>query len=284
MPQLLRVSLLTIFAMLAFAGNSLLCRLALKTTPIDAASFTLIRLASGALTLWLILLARKTSATGSWPSAAALFVYAAAFSFAYINLPAATGALILFGAVQLTMQGYGVASGDRLSALQITGLVMALCGVVSLLLPGLQAPSLTGASLMVTAGITWGVYCLRGRSEGDASLATAGNFIRAVPFAIVLAAVMLPQLVVDAAGVGYAAASGVVTSAIGYTVWYAAVKHLKASTAASVQLCVPALTALGGIVFLDEQLTWTLVLACITIMCGVALAVLAGQPVRAASK
>ena len=277
MPHLMRVSLLTVFAMLAFAGNSLLCRLALKSTDIDAASFTLIRLASGALTLWLIMLGRRTNATGSWASGAALFVYASAFSFAYINLPAATGALILFGSVQLTMQGYGMATGDRFSALQITGLGMALCGLVVLLLPGLEAPSMAGATLMMAAGIAWGVYSLRGRSDGDPTLATAGNFIRALPFAIVLATVMLPQLVVDAAGIGYAVASGVVTSAIGYTIWYAAVKQLRATTAASVQLCVPALTAVGGIVFLDEHLSWTLVLACIGILFGVALAVLAGK-------
>ena len=275
-----RVFLLTVLAMLAFAGNSLLCRLALKTTGIDAASFTLIRLASGALTLWLIMAFRKTSATGNWTSAAALFVYAGAFSFAYVNLPAATGALILFGSVQFTMLGYGVAKGDRLSALQITGIVIAVCGLVALLLPGLATPSLTGATLMMAAGIAWGVYSLRGRHIGDPARATAGNFIRAVPFAIALAALMLPQLEADTAGIGYAVASGAVMSAIGYIIWYAAVTKLKATTAASIQLSVPALTALGGTAFLDEHLTWTVALACLAILGGVALAALAVKPWR----
>ena len=153
--------------MLAFAGNSLLCRLALKNASIDAASFTLIRLASGAFTLWLIMVGRKTTATGDWISAAALFVYAGAFSFAYVSLPAATGALILFGSVQFTMLGYGVATGDRLSTFQIIGIVIAVCSLVALLLPGLAAPSVTGTTLMMSAGIAWGVYSLRGRHLGE---------------------------------------------------------------------------------------------------------------------
>ena len=280
MPLQVRVFLLTVLAMLAFAGNSLLCRLALKNASIDAASFTLIRLASGAFTLWLIMVGRKTTATGDWISAAALFVYAGAFSFAYVSLPAATGALILFGSVQFTMLGYGVATGDRLSTFQIIGIVIAVCSLVALLLPGLAAPSVTGTTLMMSAGIAWGVYSLRGRHLGDPARATAGNFIRAVPFAAVLAAVMLPQFMVAAAGIGYAVASGAVTSAIGYIVWYGAVKRLKTTTAASVQLSVPALTALGGIAFLDEHLTWKLALACLGILGGVALAVLAVRPWR----
>lgn len=276
MPLQVRVFLLTVLAMLAFAGNSLLCRLALKNASIDAASFTLIRLASGAFTLWLIMVGRKTTATGDWISAAALFVYAGAFSFAYVSLPAATGALILFGSVQFTMLGYGVATGDRLSTFQIIGIVIAVCSLVALLLPGLAAPSVTGTTLMMSAGIAWGVYSLRGRHLGDPARATAGNFIRAVPFA----AVMLPQFVANAAGIGYAVASGAVTSAIGYIVWYGAVKRLKTTTAASVQLSVPALTALGGIAFLDEHLTWKVALACLGILGGVALAVLAVRPWR----
>lgn len=278
------VALLIVIAMLAFAGNSLLCRLALKTTSIDAASFTLIRLASGAVTLWLIMTSRKTSSTGSWASGAALFVYAGAFSFAYVNLPVATGALILFGSVQFTMLGYGVAKGDRLSALQITGIVIAVAGLVALLLPGLATPSLTGTLLMITAGSAWGVYSLRGRDAGDPARATAGNFIRAVPFAAMLAIVMLPQLVADAAGIGYAVVSGAVTSAAGYIIWYAAVKQLKATTAACVQLSVPALTALGGIAILGEQLTWRLALVCLSILGGVALAALGGRPGRPAAE
>lgn len=269
--------LLTVLAMLAFAGNSLLCRLALATTKTDPASFTAVRLAAGALTLWLIMLARKTPATGNWISASALFVYAAAFSWAYVKLPAATGALILFGAVQLSMLGYGVATGDRLSPWQATGVALALGGLVILLRPGLAAPSLTGAALMAMAGIAWGVYSLRGKNAGDPASETAGNFMRAVPLALLLGGLLFPYLSLDAAGAGYAVASGTITSAAGYVIWYAAVKRLNATVAASAQLSVPAITALGGIAFLGEQMSWTLAMSCMAILGGIALAAFAGK-------
>jgi len=174
----LRVWALTLLAMLAFAGNSLLCRMALSRTGIDAASFTSVRLVSGALVLWLIVRARAGSSAvaGSWSSAFALFAYAAAFSLSYATVSAATGALLLFGAVQATMIGHGLWFGERLSNWQLVGLVMALAGLVGLLLPGLSAPPLQGSLLMLIAGVAWGAYSLRGRGAGDPLRVTAGNF------------------------------------------------------------------------------------------------------------
>jgi drug/metabolite transporter (DMT)-like permease len=264
---------LTVLAMLAFAGNSLLCRLALRSTPIDAASFTALRIASGALVLWLFMWRRGVTATGNWGSAAALFVYAAAFSLAYVSLPAATGALLLFGSVQLTMLGTGLARGERLGARQSAGLAIAVAGLIALLLPGAATPRLPSAMLMLLAGIAWAVYSLRGKHAGDATQATAGNFLRATPPALLLAGLMFPQLIWDMRGAAYAVASGALTSGVGYIVWYAAVKRLPATTAASVQLSVPAITALGGIVFLGEPLAWSVAACCAAILGGVALAV-----------
>jgi drug/metabolite transporter (DMT)-like permease len=271
-----QVVLLTVVAMLAFAGNSILCRLALKTTGIDAASFTLVRIASGALVLWLIMRRPGSTSgpTGNWASAAALFAYAAAFSFAYIGLPAATGALLLFGFVQLTMIGWGLAKGERLSARQVGGLVLALAGLLALLLPGLAAPPPGRAALMAGAGIAWAVYSLRGKGAGDPTAATAGNFIRAAPMALALSILMLPWASLDGLGVAYALASGALTSGLGYVLWYAALRGLTATSAATVQLSVPALAAMGGVVFLSEPMTWRLLVASIAILGGVALVVL----------
>ena len=188
-----RTMALTSLAMIAFAGNSLLCRAALQQTTIDAASFTTIRLISGALMLWLVVLVRRGNYTaeGGWLSALALFAYAAGFSFAYVSLSAATGALLLFGAVQATMIGYGIWAGERLLKLQIVGLVLALTGLTGLLLPGLSAPPLYGSVLMLGAGVAWGVYSLRGKGAGDPTIVTAGNFLRAVPIAAALHLIML---------------------------------------------------------------------------------------------
>ena len=269
---------LTLLAMLAFSGNSLLCRLALRNTPIDAASFTALRIASGALVLWLFIWRRGITATGNWPSAGALFVYAAAFSLAYVSLPAATGALLLFGSVQLTMLGTGLARGERLDARQSVGLAIAVAGLIALLLPGAAAPSLPSALLMLLAGIAWAVYSLRGKRAGDATRATAGNFLRATPLALLLAGLMFPQLIWDIRGAAYAVTSGAITSGMGYIIWYAAVKRLPATTAASVQLSVPAITALGGVVFLGEPLGWALAACCAAILGGVALAARPSRP------
>ncbi|HEY0844640.1 MAG TPA: DMT family transporter [Noviherbaspirillum sp.] len=270
---------LTSLAMIAFAGNSLLCRLALKETSIDAASFTAIRLISGAVVLWLIVWMRRgTSAGGgNWPSAFALFAYAAAFSFAYVNLPAATGALLLFGAVQATMIGYGIYAGERLRTLQIIGLVLALAGLVSLLLPGLSAPPLAGSALMLGAGVAWGVYSLRGKAPGDPIRITAGNFLRAAPISVVLSLIMLSGASLDPAGFWYAVSSGALASGIGYAIWYTALPALKATSAATVQLSVPVIAAAGGVVMLGEPITLRLVLASVAILGGIALVILEKQ-------
>lgn len=274
-----RVALLTVLAMIAFAGNSLLCRAALIHSGIDAASFTSIRLIAGALTLWLIVNMRRSQTSGSWPSAFALFAYAACFSFAYIHLTAATGALLLFGAVQASMIGYGLYKGERLRAQQMLGLLCALGGLVGLVLPGLSAPPLINAALMIAAGVAWGVYSLRGRGAGDATAVTAGNFLRAVPFALLLSLVTLNTASIDLAGTAYAIASGAIASGMGYAIWYTALRGLAATTAATVQLSVPVIAALGGILLLGETLTLRLLIASIAILGGIALVVLQKQGV-----
>ena len=276
------VGVLTLLAMTAFATNSLLCRLALKHTGIDAASFTSIRIISGALALWLIVRVRSgtRSASGNWSSALALFSYAAGFSFAYISLPAATGALLLFGAVQATMIGYGLWAGERLRMRQTAGLVFAFAGLVGLLLPGLSAPPLQASVLMLAAGIAWGIYSLRGKGMGDPTSVTAGNFLRAALFSAALSAAMLPWASLDSMGFWYAAASGAVASGIGYAIWYTALRGLRATSAATVQLSVPVIAAVGGIVFLDEPVTLRLFLASSAILGGVALVIFDKQRVE----
>ncbi|OGT58929.1 MAG: hypothetical protein A3E01_06035 [Gammaproteobacteria bacterium RIFCSPHIGHO2_12_FULL_63_22] len=272
-PTSLGLFLLTGLALLAFAGNSLLCRVALGPVGMDAASFTAIRLVSGAAMLGLILRVHGATARGqgNWPSALALFTYAAAFSFAYLSLTAATGALLLFGAVQASMIGHGLWKGERFSALQWLGLALALAGLLGLLLPGLSAPPLTGALLMLAAGVAWAVYSLRGRGAGNPIVVTAGNFLRAAPIGLLLLLGFHARLSVDAVGVAYAIASGALASGLGYAVWYSVLPSLPASHAATVQLCVPVLVALGGIAFLGEAPSLRLVLAAIAILGGIAL-------------
>ncbi|MDT3670129.1 MAG: DMT family transporter [Aromatoleum sp.] len=270
-----RTALLTVAAMLAFAANSLLCRIALRDAHIDAASFTAIRLASGALMLWLLVRLRggRIGPHGNWPSAFALFAYAAAFSYAYLTLPAAAGALLLFGAVQATMIGYGLWRGERLDAVQWTGLALAGGGLVGLLLPGLSAPPAGGAALMIASGIAWGIYSLRGRDAGNATAVTAGNFVRALPFAAVLGLTMLARADFDAAGVAYAVASGALASGLGYAIWYSALPGLRATSAATVQLSVPVIAALGAAMFLAEPVTLRLALASAAVLGGIALVI-----------
>ena len=276
---------LTALAMLAFAGNSLLCRLALLHTGIDAASFTSVRLISGALVLWLIAAQRRGPGTkslgGGWLSAVALFVYAEAFSFAYLSLPAGTGALLLFAAVQISMIGWGLYRGERLARWQIAGFALAVGGLVFLLLPGLSAPPLQGALLMTAAGVAWAVYSLRAKGAGDPTRATAGNFVRAAPLALAVSAAMLPSMKWDAAGIGYGLASGILSSGIGYVIWYAALRELKMTSAATVQLSVPVIAAFGGVLFLDESVSLRLVTASAAVLGGVAVVLLArGRPSR----
>ena len=269
----LRLLLLTGLALLAFAGNSLLCRIALGPVGMDAASFTAIRLVSGALVLALVIMLRGGAAAGkgNWPSAFALFGYAAAFSFAYLSLTAATGALLLFGAVQASMIGHGLWAGERFSAVQWLGLALAVAGLLGLLLPGLSAPPLGGSLLMLAAGVAWAVYSLRGRGAGDPTRVTAGNFLRAAPLGIALGLVFHAQLSLDAPGIACAIASGALASGLGYVVWYSVLPSLPATHAATVQLCVPVIAAVGGIVLLGETPSARLLIAAIAILGGIAL-------------
>lgn len=272
----LRLFGLTAFAMTAFAANSLLCRFALKDGHADPASFTSLRLVAGALALWLLVgnSGRTRVRGGDWTSALALFAYAAAFSFAYISLPAGTGALLLFGAVQATMLLAGLWAGERLGIAQAVGLALAIFGLVFMLLPGLAAPPLLGAVLMLAAGVAWGVYSLRGRKGSDPAVTTTGNFLRAAPFALAVSVLLLPRLHVDLTGVGYALASGALASGLGYVVWYAALQGLTATRAAVVQLSAPVIAAFGGVLLLGESVTPRLLVASVAILGGVALAVM----------
>ncbi len=265
--------------MTAFAANSLLCRAALRDTAIDPASFTMLRIVSGALTLWLLTrpASRVRSGSGNWPSALALFVYAAAFSFAYVTLSAATGALLLIGAVQVTMIGHALSAGERLRGWRLIGLVLAFAGLVGLLLPGLSAPPLAGSLLMLGAGCAWGIYSLRGKSGGDPSLVTAGNFIRAAPMTVLLSVIGLGGISFDAAGVWYALLSGSLASGAGYVVWYVVLPALRSTDAAVVQLSVPVIAAAGGVVLLGEALTPRLLVASAAILGGIALVMLANR-------
>ena len=281
-----RLTILTVITMIAFAGNSLLCRMALSATTIDAASFTLIRLVSGAVTLLLLVwfVRRRPVTGGNWRSAFALFAYAAGFSFAYIHLSAATGALLLFGAVQCTMIGYGFIKGERMNAIQLAAVLVALAGLVGLLMPGLSAPPLLDAVLMLIAGLAWGVYSIRGRGATDATRETAGNFLRAVPFAVVISLLWFDNSQWDKAGVVFAIASGAVTSGLGYAVWYQVLPSLNATTAATVQLSVPAIAALGGVLLLGENFTLRLWLASLAILGGVAVFILSKGGILARKK
>jgi drug/metabolite transporter (DMT)-like permease len=272
---LARTVTLTILAMLAFAGNSLLCRMALKRTDIDAASFTSTRLISGALVLWLIVRLRGEviAKAGSWLAALALVTYAACFAIAYISLSAGVGALLLFGSVQITMIGYGVWTGERLRGLQSAGLFLALAGLIGLLLPGLTTPSLPSSLLMLGAGMAWGIYSLLGKGVANPTQVTAGNFLRAVPFAIALSLITQAQMALDVAGVGYAIASGAIASGMGYTIWYHALPHLQATQAATVQLSVPILAAIAAVPMLHEPMTLRLGLASVAVLGGIALVI-----------
>ncbi|RFO97448.1 EamA family transporter [Rhodoferax lacus] len=280
-PVRLPVLLLAALAMLAFAANSLLCRLALRSGSVDAATFTAVRLLSGAMVLALVVRLRSGgfSRSGDWSSACALFVYAAGFSWAYLQLTAATGALLLFGTVQVTMIAWGLWRGERLRAMQWLGLLAACAGLVAMLLPGLAAPPLLGCLLMLCAGAAWGVYSLRGRGQGDATAVTAGNFWRASVLGLLA---LLPAwfspgaLHAEPTGWLLALASGALASGLGYAIWYTALRGLNASSAASIQLTVPALAALGAALLLGEPPSLRLALASLVILGGVAL-VIAGK-------
>jgi len=298
-----RLFIFTLLAMVAFASNSLLCRLALKQTSIDPGTFTLIRILSGAIALWLVIKAIRPSIAkrmasplvdssyssslvthqsslryGTWSSALALFLYAAAFSFAYVDLSAGTGALLLFGAVQATMILWGLYQGETLRGIQIAGFTVAVTGLVVLVFPGLAAPPLICSILMLGAGVAWGIYSLRGKGENYPLSATAGNFGRAVPLAAAASIIFIPWARIDLAGVSYGIISGAITSGLGYVIWYSALPSLNAASAATVQLSVPVLTATGGILLLGEPITLRYLLASIAVLGGIAFVVATPHP------
>jgi drug/metabolite transporter (DMT)-like permease len=261
---------MTALAMVAFAGNSVLCRMALGAGAIDAASFATVRIASGGLVLALLLLwRRRKPARADWRTVAGLFAYVAFFSFAYMTLTTGTGALILFGAVQLTMFGVALRAGDRFSGASWAGLILAFGGLVYLVSPGLTAPDPLGATLMAIAGIAWGAYSLLGRGTADPLAATASNFIFCIPLVALVSLVFLQDLHLTTQGVLLAILSGGVTSGIGYAIWYEALKGLSAMQAATVQLSVPAIAAIGGVLLLAESVTLRLILASLATLGGV---------------
>ena len=268
-------------AMCAFAANSLLCRLALGPRLIDAATFTTVRLVAGALLLAALVTwrhrARPWSGFDPW-AALTLFVYAIAFSYAYLSLTAGMGALLLFGAVQITMIVFGLVSGERLSLAGWCGLALAFAGLVYLVAPGLGAPPLLAALLMAVAGLAWGIYSLRGRGVSDPLRATASNFIWSVPLALLASALLTKQQHVTPQGLAFAIASGALASGLGYVIWYAAVRRLAALRAAAVQLSVPIIAAFGGIVLLAEELSHRLALASVAVLGGIAMVLYSRVP------
>lgn len=281
-----RTPMLVVVALVAFAANSLLNRAALVGTAIDPVTFTALRLVSGAAMLWLLVrwrdgrASRPGSARGSWPSALALFAYALLFSLAYVSLTAATGALLLFGAVQVSMVAWSRYCGDRLAPRQWAGFGVALAGLVVLLLPGLAAPAPLPAAMMVGAGVAWAVYTLRARGAGDPIGVTAGNFLRAsVPGMLVLA-LFSGMARLDAEGALLAVASGAIASGLGYVVWYAALRHIATGSAAVSQLAVPVLAAVGGMLLLGEVPTLRLVVCGAAVLGGIALVVWPGRGTR----
>ena len=274
-PVTPRTVALTFFTLIAFASNSVLCRLALAPGLIGAGTFTGVRLLSGAMMLMLLvaLRGRATAVQGSWGSAVALFAYAAPFSFAYLRIPAGVGALVLFGTVQATMIGSDLLKGKRLRSTELAGLILAVSGLTVLTLPGVSAPDPAGVGLMVVAGVAWGIYSLRGRAAIDPLKSTATNFSRSLLFAMPLGIASLRYETFTLPGVSYAIASGAMASGLGYALWYTALRGLTATQAGIVQLLVPALAAIGGILLLGESVSVRLLFAGLTILAGVALAV-----------
>ena len=268
----MRVLAATAFVLLAFAANSVLCRLALHDTGIDPVTFMAIRLLSGALTLWLILRVarRERSLGGDWNSAGALLGYALLFTFAYLSVSTGTGALLLFGAVQLVMISSGLISGERFNGWMAGGWLVAIGGLIWLLLPGLSAPPLLPALMMLGAGVFWGIYSLRGRRSRDPLRDTAGNFARSVPGVLLVAALTFWHLRIDREGALLALSSGAIASGLGYAAWYAVLPRLTAIVAANLQLSVPVIAALGGVVFTGESISARLAVSSLLVLGGIA--------------
>ncbi len=268
----------TSLALIAFAGNSLICRIALKEGAIEPAMFTSIRLLSGAIALILIVSITKKSDTtnskGSWFSAAMLFIYAATFSYAYVSLETGTGALFLFGTVQITMIAYSLLCGNKMSIIEWLGVMLALSGFIYLMLPGAKAPSLSGFILMTVCGIGWGIYSIRGKTTKHPLHDTAFNFLRTIPFLLLLLYFVLQENNFTSKGVGLALFSGVITSGLGYIIWYSALKGLTTVQASIVQLFVPVLAGLGGLIFVNEVISFRLFVSALLILGGILLLII----------
>lgn len=275
MSKILLISL----AMLAFAANSVLCRMALGEAVIDAASFTTIRLLSGAITLAVILLfnssiVERGGVSFDPLSSLMLFLYAIFFSFAYIELSTGTGALILFGVVQITMVIAGVLQGERLKAAAWFGMLMAFSGLVYLMLPGVTAPSITGALFMMLSGFAWGIYSLRGKGVVKPVIATAKNFIGTVPLVLISSAIFWQSIQLSTSGLILAVMSGAIASALGYVLWYTVLPSITPSRAATVQLSVPVIATLGGVLLMDELFTSRLLIAGVAVLGGIVITIM----------
>ena len=276
--SLLKTIVLTSLALIAFAANSVLCRLALGNEAIDAASFTIMRLLSGTIVLLLIVATTRNSAAdatkGSWGASFMLFLYAATFSYAYVSLDTGTGALILFGSVQITMILLSLISGTRLHLTEWAGAAITFTGFVYLILPGVTTPSTTGFALMTVSGIAWGIYTLKGRRSKNPLLDTAYNFLRTTPLVIILAIIAMNTLNYSTGGIVLALLSGGITSGIGYTIWYIALGGLTSTQAAVLQLSVPLIAALGGVIFVSEAITFRLMISATLVLGGILIVVL----------
>ncbi len=269
-----KTALLTLLAMVAFAANSLLCRLALGEELIDPASFTSVRVVSGALVLSALVALRSSPGSKwqfDWRAVGALFGYMVFFSFAYLSLGAGTGALILFGSVQITMFAFALRAGEHFPPISWIGLGIAIAGLVYLVSPGVTAPSIVGSALMIVAGISWGVYSLRGKEAADPLRATTMNFVYCVPLVAIVSLTFLRDFSAEYPGILLAVASGAIASGVGYAIWYAALSGLTASRAATVQLTVPVIAAIGGVVLLSEEMTLRLAMASAATLGGVAI-------------
>jgi drug/metabolite transporter (DMT)-like permease len=279
---LIKTILFTGLALIAFAANSVLCRLALGESAIDASTFTIVRLLAGAIVLTVIMSISKiksnsntnSSTKGSWPASIALFIYGLTFSFAYVTLDTATGALILFGSVQIAMILMSIFSGNRLHISEWFGMAIAFTGFVYLILPGVTTPSVIGFLLMTVSGIAWGIYTLKGRGSKNPIMDTAFNFLRTMPFVIILAIVTFKYAHYSSEGILLAVLSGSIASGIGYMIWYSALSGLSVTQAAVLQLLVPVIAAVGGIIFVSESISFRLTVSSAMILGGILMVVL----------
>ena len=275
---LLKTSLFTGLALIAFAANSVLCRLALGNGAIDASSFTGIRLLAGAIALFTILSIKGSnkgaSSKGSWTASLSLFLYAITFSYAYLSVDTGTGALILFGSVQITMIMLSLISGTRLHLIEWSGVILAFTGFIYLILPNITTPSITGFILMTVSGVSWGIYTLKGRSSKNPLMDTTYNFLRTIPFIALLAVFTLQNMNYSTEGIVLALISGAITSGAGYTIWYIALGGLSSTQAAVIQLSVPVIAAIGGVIFVSEVITMRLVISAAIVLSGILMVVL----------